>query len=628
MARVPWAALSGDEVEAVVSILLYNEYPRAQRIRPSQGDFGIDVIVPRSAPPHEVWDVYQVKKFATNLDSSQKTQIEKSFRRLMIGLVRKKIPVGDWYLVMPLDPTIENKLDEWFSDMPERVIADMFSEDPKLKRSAEEKDDPLTEADRAIIEEWFNQPGRIIEWKGLNACEAWISKHWYVKDYYLEGGAERLRNAIADVGKILQRDRELFDLANETSVLTPAEVAEHLGRLQRVLDGDPHFRYGVSIDPFTPSISRDEPGLVAATQLVSPDGSCLTFRIYKRFDEALAERPIPLKLHFAIEDPEFDQDAFDRWRKFGTPLDARASVEMDLPGGLGGNIDTAWVSILPSESEVREIRIRAVAPDGEELAAPVTFTVTSSIGPDRTGVRTTGSDPSGRMHTEGEFDGETASGDISFRLSRLEGAEIGDAWPAIALTAAMVYPNTIQVGGKYGPFRDIRQVSEGFQAFDLRVIEYLRALQVVQSHVAVPILIPKLDDVTFSEMWDVLHAAAMIEGRVAIAKWHPVELAPEIAVQLDSESYYELVVIGAYEFSVGEQRIELAQPTTMRMLSVRLEKLDNGRLRALPHLNDTSHHWIGDDPSPPPGQSQWFSREIQQDEAAGGTSTISELPPG
>jgi|GEM_PF-2965470 hypothetical protein len=36
MARVEWAALSGDEVETVLSNLLYNTNERALRIRPSQ----------------------------------------------------------------------------------------------------------------------------------------------------------------------------------------------------------------------------------------------------------------------------------------------------------------------------------------------------------------------------------------------------------------------------------------------------------------------------------------------------------------------------------------------------------------------------------------------------------------
>lgn len=163
MARVPWAALGGDEVEAVVANLLYNEHRRAWRIRPSRGDYGIDVIVPRAVGTSVVWDVYQIKKFALNLDDSQKRQVEESFRRVMVGMVRRGFPLGHWYLVMPLDPTIENLL-TWFKSMPGEVIDDMFAEEPRLKVSAEERAHPLTDDEQATIQAWRDAPGRIIEW--------------------------------------------------------------------------------------------------------------------------------------------------------------------------------------------------------------------------------------------------------------------------------------------------------------------------------------------------------------------------------------------------------------------------------------------------------------------------------
>lgn len=239
MARVEWAALSGDEVEAVTTNLLYNDHPTSIRIRPSQGDFGIDLAVPRDTDA-KVWDIYQIKKFAVNLTDGQKQQIEKSLQRLMIGLVRRGIPVGDWYLVMPLDPTLDNLLD-WFRGMPDDAIAKLFSNE-KLAITDEEKEK---------ITGWRNTPGRRIEWKGLHFCEALVAKYWYVPDYYLHGGSERIRAAVADVASILRRDLSLpsGDSGAPTSILQPGDVREHLLRLQTVLDGDPHYRYGLSLDP-------------------------------------------------------------------------------------------------------------------------------------------------------------------------------------------------------------------------------------------------------------------------------------------------------------------------------------------------------------------------------------------
>lgn len=103
--RVDWGSRDGNEVEAVIANLLYNEDGRAVRVRPGQGNFGIDVVLP-ATENSEPWDVCQVKKYAANLNSTQKTRIIESFSRLLIGLVRHGLPINDWYLVTPLDPTV------------------------------------------------------------------------------------------------------------------------------------------------------------------------------------------------------------------------------------------------------------------------------------------------------------------------------------------------------------------------------------------------------------------------------------------------------------------------------------------------------------------------------------------
>lgn len=90
--RVEWTRMSGDEVEDVVAIMLLREHRRGTHIRPSQGDGGIDVLIPATAPD-EAPTVYQVKKFATNLGSSEKRQIKDSILRAA-GVVGRVRPAG------------------------------------------------------------------------------------------------------------------------------------------------------------------------------------------------------------------------------------------------------------------------------------------------------------------------------------------------------------------------------------------------------------------------------------------------------------------------------------------------------------------------------------------------------
>ena len=146
MTLVEWTALGGDQVETLLANLIYNHEGRALRVRPSQGDYGLDIIIPAANP--EKWDVYQVKKFATNLTASQKGQIEKSFRSVLVGMVRRGVPLNDWYLTLPLDPTPENLLD-WFKGMPGAGRGSPA--DTKLK---------LTDSEFNQIEAWLHAPDR------------------------------------------------------------------------------------------------------------------------------------------------------------------------------------------------------------------------------------------------------------------------------------------------------------------------------------------------------------------------------------------------------------------------------------------------------------------------------------
>ncbi len=68
MARVEWTRHSGDDVEAVLAMLVCSQFPNAVRVRPSQGDGGIDVFVPGPAGWDNERAVYQVKRLLLRVD--------------------------------------------------------------------------------------------------------------------------------------------------------------------------------------------------------------------------------------------------------------------------------------------------------------------------------------------------------------------------------------------------------------------------------------------------------------------------------------------------------------------------------------------------------------------------------
>jgi hypothetical protein len=89
------------------------------------------VLVPNESAP-KTFDVYQIKYFPKALTAGQRGQVEKSFRRLLTGLVRRGIPVANWYLVIPVDNTLDKQLD-WFNAMPGKVVAEMFDDEKFVK---------------------------------------------------------------------------------------------------------------------------------------------------------------------------------------------------------------------------------------------------------------------------------------------------------------------------------------------------------------------------------------------------------------------------------------------------------------------------------------------------------------
>jgi hypothetical protein len=412
--HVEWTVLEGDQVETLLANLIYNHEERALRIRPAQGDQGLDIIIPATDDPRK-WDVYQVKKFAANLTPGQKGQIEKSFRSVLVGMVRRGVALNDWYLTLPLDPTPENFLD-WFEAMPEDQLK-VLRTDTKLK---------LTDSEFKQIEDWLHAPGRVIDWKGLPFCENLAARFPYVVDYYLHGGRDRITAAVDSMAKLSDLDRKLDQLGpgeGSAALIQPREIQEHLAALSEALDTDPHYRYSVSLDAYEPQF-RPEPKLVTAQFNKVAEDRWITTKIYARSAQSTEERPIPLKLTFEIESGSEEEWAFKEWLKFGKPFEGlTAKIDSDLPGGLGSGKTSGKVSFLPVEDGTpdRRLRQRIVDPDGKQLAE-IALSVRSTSGPQGTGVRTYGSDSSGFLSIEWLLDPENQAVIFNYQYQPLEGS--------------------------------------------------------------------------------------------------------------------------------------------------------------------------------------------------------------
>lgn len=148
---VPWAVLTPEQVERIVGVLIGRKLPRSIRVRPAQGDGGIDVLDPRGTR-HA--DIYQIKSFASALTSNQRRQIKKSLDTVAAN---PAVDVRDWYLVLPLNPSPPDL--EWLAEMEARVSFECH-------------------------------------WYGLDRLESLAAAYQDVVDYYVGDVRRRLEEAI------------------------------------------------------------------------------------------------------------------------------------------------------------------------------------------------------------------------------------------------------------------------------------------------------------------------------------------------------------------------------------------------------------------------------------------------
>lgn len=581
MTRVEWAALEGGEVETVLANLLYNKNDRAQRIRPTQGDFGIDVIIP-PVETAEPWDVYQIKKYATNLTPGQKSKIVESFARMLIGLTRENLPVKDWYLVMPLDPTLPN-LKDWFKGLPEAAIG--FG--TKLKK------DPFTDAEQEKIRAWLQAPGRIIEWKGLTFCETLAGDYPYVVDYYLHGGAQRLRDAVNSMTGLVSGDFKARSGSvaapgeGPAALMEPAEVTETLTRLDDVLDTDPHYTYEHIIGPNRPEL-EPEPNLVAAEQRNLPNGRWMTFKIYQRSAQSLEERPIPFNVEFKFVDGSPEHAAFDAWQRYGKPFEAPAAFKVGLPGGLGGEGYGRVSVAAPQSLGAYKLRMRIVDP-GATVLAEVAFEMNSTVAANGKGAWATGQDASGTLSHQGYYDATPdAKQEINFSLAPLTGMVAAEVQAAAQFAWHLKAPNSIQIAGTVGPFRHMVRIERAETLIPPAIDRFIKALATIQTRTTRVIRIPDMTELTSGEHSQIQRVADLLEGGTRVAKWNDLEVNGVQNGAMEPGGHYQLQVEVPLMVTIGGVKLELGG-VEQTLLSALVDLVEGDLVRLVPNLNNTVH---------------------------------------
>ncbi|OII21329.1 hypothetical protein [Frigoribacterium sp. MCBA15_019] len=304
MTAIPWTVVDPETIERMIAVGLCRRHQHARRIRPSQGDGGLDVLVPAGQSQFHV-ENYQVKKFADGLDDSRKSQIKKSLKTAISTHqdTTSVYTISRWYLALPMDLTREQET--WLANVATELSA------------------PFP-----------------VEVFGLTQIEDLLLESPNIREYYLGDGMDRVREILNQMSSLTG----LHNLATDPTKIEPGNASSSLADLhQQINAADPHFDYDYQVTTDLPVI-KPRVGLVASViAQTSPEAPHVTWHVSTKYDSALEDRPIPgsYTLYPERMTPE-QREAWEQWQDYGTPVTLHGDVvddlTIDLPGGLGGEL--------------------------------------------------------------------------------------------------------------------------------------------------------------------------------------------------------------------------------------------------------------------------------------------------
>uniref|UniRef100_UPI003F4982CB hypothetical protein n=1 Tax=Paenarthrobacter ureafaciens TaxID=37931 RepID=UPI003F4982CB len=495
------------------------KHPRAERITPSVGDGGIDVLV-----RGDKTSVYQVKKFAASLTPKQKKQVEKSLDRLASDPRTKDLKVDEWHLVMPWDPTLEEK--KWLRDY--------------------------------VMSKGFPEP----HWDGLTRCDLWASEYPHIVDYYLGGNAERIQQMALSIvhglrlKEIRSEDVEKWDMS---------AFAHDLEATARILDReDPFYSYGVHIEPASSvpvedrlrnELLRPRPGIVCST--VWGDSSVqVQVDVYPKNAVARELSPLTFNMNLTAKIGSPEAGAIEDFFKFGTPLElpeGSVSGVAHLPAGLGGDFANAAITVLPNATisdQDRELRLVLVDENNvqvDSLMLERKYTssgVSTEQGP--RGLEALFTDSLGIVKVRLRFDANEKTQSMKLDVDVPDGSKLAvGCLPVLSFYRRMHAPNSLALAPRFGPLPKSRYALEDSQERTPRFADLWHdvalGLSLIQEHTSESLFMPKPSELDDALVGQILKTGALLNGQTLTFKMDFVSTEHDPDVKGDAETITMLV---------------------------------------------------------------------------------------
>ena len=352
--RIRWEEFEPQGYEDMVSVLLSQLHPVAQRIDGKGGDGGRDVQIVRD-PNDPIADAFQLKSFTGRMDSSRRKQVQCSLKRAAaLGPAR-------WTLVVPIDPTPNEEI--WFHKLATK----------------------------------YSFP---IRWLGKTWLDGKMSEFPDIRRYFLEGAKDEVYSLLAELRQEQARVTDVHDAVCRLRTLR-----------ERLNEIDPHYRYELS----TGTTAAD---VRPAGVVLSVSFSDMRVDLYPKYSGATKDRPVSInvKVVFGPGDEEV-QNALNYGLEVTIPPHMISSVTIDAPSGLGGNFTGGEVDVLSTSRRLDEIVTLALdVMDGDRLLASCPIHLTEQTRGLK-GSIIHGTDNSSWLETRLTVDGVAGKFTFDFRLA-------------------------------------------------------------------------------------------------------------------------------------------------------------------------------------------------------------------
>lgn len=537
MSRIDWGRRSGEEVETVAGILLSRRFGKVERIKPSQGDGGLDVI--RRDP--DGWTVWQVKKYSAQPNSTQRGKIEQSLNRAAEYAAKEEVPLREWILLTPVTPTTQSL--EWFRNLTDRCPFDC-------------------------------------RWHGEDYFDDLASNAQDIVDYYLRDGKGRLAVALAELNSFVHRP------SGELSAIEPVTAEGSLAATHALINKlDPHFRYDFGVTAELPAL-QDEPGLVFASTM-GRDANYVTFRVFEKQEGALEDHPIRALGQFHTPDEETRRavrDFFD----YGAPLYlAQATISANLPGGLDGSEQTGSISITPlvaNETQPSHVRYQICDADENEVAIVRMRVEVVTTGIRGKNWRAVAEEwPNKTFTIEQRYTDDTDIMNLSFRPATLTGKYPDHVLVGLRFLNSLRAGNSIRMGPEFGPMngsahpieKDLTHLAPN------EVVELVEAISTLQHHTSAQLTIPDLTTLDVRAGNHILESARLVRGESVSVATPEVRVTPNDSAHPES-GLHSVFVLLEKSVQVGEHEVRIGKVTFQApQAALSVETEEDGAIRAI-----------------------------------------------